>query len=147
MLGKTYIQRIDLGSYKFRMLIGMTTIGKKSHFKKSHAHGKEEQYLDLGSMVFDDEALSGHTGSQIKIAEIYRFEDLKNLTKHLYAGHTLIIDVTALANDDLALRRISTELHAVAEDTNGDVAGIGNNLLVVTSGGLTVDRKKVRGSY
>ena len=30
---------------------------------------------------------------------------------------------------------------------NGDVAGIGKNLIIVTSGGLTVDRNKIRGSY
>jgi SepF-like predicted cell division protein (DUF552 family) len=125
----------------------MTSIGKKVQHKKPHAHGKEEQYIDLGAMTFDHEALGAHSGSQIKIAEIYRFEDLRTLTKHVYAGHTIIIDYTALSNDDMALRRISSELHAVAEDTNGDVAGIGNNMMVVTSGGLTIDRKKIRGSF
>ncbi len=45
------------------------------------------------------------------------------------------------------MRRISAELRSVATDVNGDVAGVGKNLIVVTSGGLMVDRNKIRGSY
>jgi hypothetical protein len=128
----------------------MTTdpMGKKVHFKKTQSHvSGEEQYIDLGAMHFSDEATGTHQGASIKVAEIYRFEDLKQLTKLLYDGHTLLIDYTSLANDELALRRISAELQSVAADVKGDVAGIGKNLLVVTSGGLIVDRNKIRGSY
>ena len=128
----------------------MTTemMGKKTHFRKPTGHvSGEEQYLDLGAMHFSDENTDGPTGASIKVAEIYRFEDLKGLTKLLYEGHTLIIDYTSLANDELALRRISAELQSVAADVKGDVAGVGKNLLVVTSGGLVVDRNKIRGSY
>jgi len=123
-----------------------TQMGSKTHFKKSHGHG-EQQNIDLGAMNFDDEISGIHAGSTIKVAEIYRFEDLKNITKLLYDGHTILIDYSSIANDDLALRRISAELHSVAEDVNGDMAGVGKNLLVVTSGGLMIDRNKIRGSY
>jgi SepF-like predicted cell division protein (DUF552 family) len=131
-------------------MIAMTVepMGKKTHFKKAHTHvGGEEQYLDLGEMHFTDENVGASTGASIKVAEIYRFEDLKHLTKLLYEGHTLIIDYSALSNDDMALRRISSELQSVAADVKGDVAGVGKNLIVVTSGGLVVDRTKIRGSY
>ena len=124
------------------------TMGKKPHFKKPMPHTTgEQQYLDLGVMNFDDEVSGTHKGAMVKVAEIYRFEDLKHLTKLLYDGHSVLIDYTSLANDDLALRRISAELHSVAEDVNGDVAGVAKNLLLVTSGGLKVDRNKIRGSY
>lgn len=123
-------------------------MGKKTHFKKTHAHiSGDEQYLDLGQMHFTDENVGGHAGASIKVAEIYRFEDLKHLTKLLYEGHTLLIDYSAMSNDETALRRISSELQSVAADVKGDVAGVGKNLLVVTSGGLLVDRTKIRGSY
>ena len=129
----------------------MTTqppIGKHTHFKKATGHvSGEEQYIDLGSMHFGDENSGSHAGASIKVAEIYRFEDLKGLTKLLYDGHTLLIDYTSLANDELALRKISAELQSVATDVKGDVAGVGKNLLVVTSNGLVVDRNKIRGSY
>ena len=128
----------------------MTTqpMGKKPMFKKAQGHvSGEEQYIDLGAMHFSDESLGDHKGAMIKVAEIYRFEDLKHLTKLLYEGHTLVIDYTSMANDDLALKRMSSELQSVAADVKGDVAGIGRNLLVVTCGGVMVDRNKIRGSY
>ena len=124
------------------------TMGKKTHFRKPAGHvSGDEQYLDLGAMHFSDEITAGHKGAMIKVAEIYRFEDLKQLTKLLYEGHILLIDYSSLANDDLALRKISAELQSVADDVKGDVAGVGTNLLVVTCGGLAVDRNKIRGSY
>ncbi len=123
----------------------MTAMGKRKHIKKTHA--REEQYIDLGEMTFDDEAVGALAGSSVKVAEIYRFEDLKNLTKLLYEGHTVMIDYTSISNDDLALRRIISELQSVAEDTNGDVAGVGKNILLATSNGLKIDRNKIRGSY
>ncbi|RLC75182.1 MAG: hypothetical protein DRI61_15340, partial [Chloroflexi bacterium] len=64
-----------------------TQMGKKTHFKKPAGHG-EQQYIDLGAMNFDDEVSGTFKGSTIKVAEIYRYEDLKGLTKMLYAGHT-----------------------------------------------------------
>ena len=122
-----------------------TTIGKK----KVHAKGsaREEKYIDLGEMGYEDESLIQHKGSTIKIAEIYRYEDMKNLTKYLYDGHTIIIDYSSIANDELAMTRITNELKSIADDTNGDVAGIGHNLLLATSNGIRVDRNKIRGSY
>ena len=123
-------------------------MGMKQHFKRQQSHvAGEQQYIDLGAMHFADESGSSHQGASIKVAEIYRFEDLKHLTKHLYDGHTLLIDYSSIANDDLALKRISNELQSVAADVNGDVAGVGKNLLLVTSNGLVVDRNKIRGSY
>lgn len=135
---------------KKRKMIQMTTqpMGKKQMFHKPQGHvSGEQQYIDLGAMHFSDESAGGHKGASIKVAEIYRFEDLKNVTKLLYEGHILLIDYTSLANDDLALRKISSELQSVAADVKGDVAGVGKNLLVVTSGGIAVDRNKIRGSY
>lgn len=123
-------------------------MGMKTHFKNKQGHVTgEQQYLDLGAMHFADETSGSHKGASVKVAEIYRLEDLKHITKLLYDGHVLLIDYTAMANDDLAIRRISAELQQVATDVKGDVAGVGKNLLVVTSNGLLVDRNKIRGSY
>jgi SepF-like predicted cell division protein (DUF552 family) len=123
----------------------MTAMGKRKHLHKAPA--KEEQYIDLGEMTFEDETLGAHSGHLIKVAEIYRFEDLKTLTKYLYEGHTLLIDYTSISNDDMTLRRVISELNSIAEDTGGDVAGVGKNLLLATSAGIKIDRSKIRGSY
>ena len=125
-----------------------TGIGKKMNFmKKAGAGSHSEHYIDLGSMVFEDEAMEAYSGTTFKVAEIYRYEDLKNIIKYLYDGHSILIDFTSLANDDIAMKRITGELSSVAEDINGDLAGIGNNLLLATAKGIRIDRNKIRGSY
>jgi filamentous hemagglutinin family protein len=58
-----------------------------------------------------------------------------------------LIDYSALSNDSLTLKRITNELKAVARDTNGDVAAIGKNIIVVTPNGIKVDRQKIKGGF
>ena len=121
---------------------------KKKHFKKGKEAAVEGDYVDLGVMAFEGEegALEGITGL-VRLAELYRYEDLSHLTTHVYNGNILLIDYTTIANDELTLRRIINELKSVARDTNGDVAGIGKNMLIVTPQGIKVDRNKLKGPY
>lgn len=120
---------------------------KKKHFKKGKEATAEGDYVDLGVMAFEGEgALEGATGL-VRLAELYRYEDLSHLTTHVYSGNILLIDYTTIANDELTLKRIINELKSVARDTNGDVAGIGKNMLIVTPQGIKVDRNKLKGPY
>jgi hypothetical protein len=132
-------------------VVGMTTgMMKKKPFKRAKEGGVEDHYLDLGDMRFDDGpagaggAVGGHA---VRVAEIYRYEDLSNLTENLYANNILIVDYESIANDEPTLKRIIADLKAVAQDTGGDVAGIGKHMLIATPGGITVDRNKIKGSY
>jgi SepF-like predicted cell division protein (DUF552 family) len=83
----------------------------------------------------------------VKVAEIYRYEDLSAVTQPVYNGNILLVDYSALSNDSLTLKRITNELKAVARDTNGDVAAIGKNIIVVTPNGIKVDRQKIKGGF
>ncbi len=105
-----------------------------------------DKYIDLGEISFEDLG-EGEEIMSVKVAEIYRYEDLSELTNHVYAGNILLLDYTSIANDQLALKRIINELKSVVRDTGGDVAGIGKNFLMVTPTGVKIDRKKIRGPY
>jgi len=35
----------------------------------------------------------------------------------------------------------------MANDIGGDIAGIGNNLMIISPSGVKVDRRKIRGKY
>ena len=105
-----------------------------------------DQYIDLGALNFDEESPLGGKG-MVKLAEIYRYEDLSPIVQPAYSGNIIIIDYSAIANDELTLKRITNELKAVARDTNGDVAAIGHNMIVVAPNGLKIDRHKVKGGF
>lgn len=121
--------------------------------KKPFGRAKEEvqtvetdQYIDLGQLTFEEGSPLQGKG-MVKVAEIYRYEDLSAVTQPVYNGNVVIIDYSALSNDSLTLKRITNELKAVARDTNGDVAAIGKNMIVVTPNGLKVDRQKIKGGF
>ena len=112
------------------------------------AEADSDKFIDLGEMDVADLEMEGSGGGfQVKVAEIHRFEDLSNVTTEVYKGNVLVVDFGAISSDDTAMRRMSNELKAVAQDVHGDVAGIAKNMLVVTPGGVSIDRKVLRGPF
>jgi SepF-like predicted cell division protein (DUF552 family) len=129
----------------------MTILKKKTFPSGQESETRDtvsaEQYIDLTEMVFEDESLMGTEDSRstVKVGELYRYEDLSSMTSHVYGGNLVIIDFTSIANDDLTMKRVTSELKNVARDVGGDVAGIGKNLLMVTPQGIRIDRTKIKG--
>ena len=99
--------------------------------------------------IFDDESLAGPEGAKtvVKVGELFRYEDLSSLTNEVYDDNIVVVDFTSIANDDLTMKRITAELKNVARDIDGDVAGIGRNLLMVTPRGVKIDRNKIKGGF
>lgn len=131
----------------------MTILKKKPFPTPQETEPREtsgaEQYIDLTEMVFEDEGLMGTEGAQtvVKVGELFRYEDLSALTSHVYAGNIVVVDYTSIANDDLTMKRVTAELKNVARDVDGDVAGVGKNLLMVTPKAVKIDRNKIKGGY
>lgn len=123
----------------------------KRPFRKLIEGGKSvesDHYIDLGEMLFEDD-LGAITGAKsvIKVAELYKYDDLSNLTTHLYNGNIVIIDYTAIGSDQLTLKRITAELKIATSDINGDVAALGKNFIIATPQGIKIDRTKIKGPY
>src|SRR3972149_1913079 len=98
----------------------------KKPFKKLVEGGtaaESDAYIDLGELTFEDASPLGQTAEHwVRVAEVYRYEDLGDLTTHVYNGDMLLIDYSSLANDELALKRRTADLKNVARGTGGDVA-------------------------
>ncbi len=131
----------------------VTILKKKSFGAAEESAPREsmaaEQYIDLTDMVFDDESLTGTEGARtvVKVGEMFRYEDLSSLSKEVYDDNIVIIDFTSIANDDLTMKRVTAELKNIARDVEGDVAGVGKNLLMVTPRGIKIDRNKMKGGF
>jgi SepF-like predicted cell division protein (DUF552 family) len=100
-------------------------------------------FIDLGEYSKKHVAGRGR-GIEIKVAEIDSYEDIRELSNFVYEGNILILDFSAIMNDDLSLKRIVTELKRLVEDIEGDMAGISKNLLIVAPKRVSIDRKKMR---
>jgi hypothetical protein len=109
--------------------------------------GTTEGYIDLEK--YADAQVGGTSGARmhVAIAEIQRYEELKELTDYVYGGNVLILDFTAISDQEVLLKRVTNELKRITDDVGGDVAGIGNNLMVVSPNGVKVERRKLRGRF
>jgi len=131
----------------------VTILKKKSFGSADDSASKQsisaEQYIDLTDMVFEDESVMGPEAARtiVKVGELFRYDDLSALTKEVYQDNIVVLDFTSVANDDLTMKRVTAELKNVARDVDGDVAGVGKNLLMVTPRGVKIDRNKIKGGF
>jgi SepF-like predicted cell division protein (DUF552 family) len=100
-----------------------------------------EKYTDLKS----GEKTSAKM--HVAVGEIQRYEDIKQLSDYVYGGNVLILDFSPVSDEEVILKRITEELHRIADDIGGDIAGIGNNLMIISPTGVKIDRRKIRGKY
>lgn len=111
----------------------------------------EESYIDLEKYV-ERSLDTSRTDLQkarmhVRVGEIQGYEDLKTFLDYVYGGNVLILDFSPLAEEEVILKRITSEIKKAVQDMDGDVAGIGGNLMVITPSGVKIDRKKLRGGY
>jgi SepF-like predicted cell division protein (DUF552 family) len=77
-----------------------------------------DQYIDLGALYFqEDSPLAGN--GMIKVAEVYRFEDVTAVSQPVYNGNIVLIDYSPIENDQQTLKKITNELKNIARDTGG----------------------------
>ncbi|MEL9998952.1 MAG: cell division protein SepF [Thermoplasmata archaeon] len=103
---------------------------------------KKLNYIDLSS--YEDLVGLQESKRNIRLSEIYRYEDLKKLTEYVYNKDILIIDYTPIRDDELTLRRVISELKETAKDVDGDVVSLGGSYLLITSDGIKIDRNKIK---
>jgi len=87
------------------------------------------------------------TKMHVAVGEIQRYEDIKQLSDYVYGGNVLILDFSPVSDEEVILKRITDELRRIADDIGGDIAGIGNNLMIISPSGVKIDRRKIRGKY
>ena len=83
----------------------------------------------------------------VRVGEIQRYEDLKSFTDYVYGGNVLLLDFSPIANEEVILKRVTNDLKEMVGEINGDIAGIGNNLMIISPSDVKIDRRKLRGSY
>jgi len=112
----------------------------------------DKKSSDVGGYVDLEKYIESAEGAQpakmyVRVGEIQKYEELKELTDYVYGGNVLILDFTAVAEEEVILKRITNDLKKLVSEINGDIAGIGNNLMIVSPSGVKIDRRRMRGRY
>ncbi|MGQ0535463.1 MAG: cell division protein SepF [Methanobacteriota archaeon] len=112
-------------------------VGEESRTKNDLAG----DFIDLSDGV---DAAGAPTASWIRVAELTKYDDLRGYLSTVYEGNTLVLDIAGVKGDEIAMRRVTSDLKKLASDVGGDVAGLGDHMLLVTPTGMKVDRRKLR---
>ena len=104
---------------------------------------KEDDYseVDLGQF----EEVSGSPDIILRVAELGRVEVLPEIKQEIYAGNIVLVDIAGLKRDKAALDRAIGELKKAIDDISGDIAGVGDDLIILVPAGIRIDREKVVG--
>ncbi len=123
----------------------MVSILKKKPSKPDQLPRGQRKFIDLNTINLPD--YTDQVKTSFKVAEIYRYEDIINLTDYVYGGNIILFDCKSIANEDMLMKRITEEIKSMGRDINGDVAAITKDLIILTPKGISIDRNKIRGSY
>jgi len=112
----------------------------------------EKKSGDVGGYV-DLEKYMESTSAEIpakmhvRVGEIQRYEDLKQFTDYVYGGNVLLLDFSPIADEEVLLKRVTNDLKSMVSEVNGDIAGIGKNMMIVSPSEVKIDRRKLRGTF
>ena len=104
-------------------------------------------YIDLEKYVESTGSKLQGAKMHVRVGEIQRYEDLKDFSDYVYGGNVLILDFSPIAEEEVILKRITNDLKKLTKEINGDIAGIGNNLMIIAPADVKIERRKLRGKY
>lgn len=102
-----------------------------------------QDYIDLSDYSASERTGEGAASTYVRFAELRALDDLKHFSAYVYDGNMLIIDFRPVQGDEVTLRRLTNELRKIAQDTGGDISGLGDHHILLTPTGVKVDRRKI----
>ncbi|UZE92694.1 MAG: cell division protein SepF [Methanosarcinales archaeon] len=110
---------------------------------KSKLPGEEYTELDLGQYEAVLEEMPAET--YVRVAQLTSLNELPELKKEVYDGNIVVADISLIKNDKLTSERAIKDLKQVAADVHGDIAGIGDDYVMVTPTSVKINRTKILG--
>lgn len=110
----------------------------------SAAKGNGEGYIDLEEYVSETNTGTSEAKMFVRVAEIHRYEELREFANYVYKGNILLLDFTPIQNDDVILKRVTGDLKRLVADLGGDIAGLGKTMMIVTPGAVKIDRNRLK---
>jgi filamentous hemagglutinin family protein len=122
-------------------------MGLKSLFASKQVQKRSDgtDYIDLEEYTQGTEMFDATASMMVRVAEIHKYDDLRDFANYVYQGNLLLLDFSAIANDEIVLRRVTGDLKKLIADINGDIAGLGKTMLIISPTGVKIDRHKAKG--
>ena len=120
--------------------------GFEKLFVKKREVPKEGNYLDLDIEEYESDMMAEEgVNMYIKSSELTGLFDVPELKKEIYAGNILILDISLARQDRVLVEKAIKDLKLAAFDVGGDIAGIGDDMVIIAPEGIRIERKKLSG--
>ncbi len=126
-------------------------MGLKEGLGKLFPRREEEEgdYLDFDLDIEEYEEELGEQPEEVRMyvrtAELTGLYDIPVLKREVYAGNLLIVDISLVKHDKVLIEKAIKDLKLATLDVGGDIAGIGEDQIVVAPAGVRISREKVGG--
>lgn len=118
---------------------------KDFHQGSEGMENREEEYINLGDLLEKERGDRGVPASMyLKVADLIDVTDIHVLSRHVYDGNILILNITNVARDKERYKKLTEELTKLVKDVDGDLAGIGPQILAICPSGIRIDRERIR---
>ncbi len=104
----------------------------------------EQDYTEVDLGQFEE--TGGSPEMTLRVAELSSIDSVAEIKKEIYARNIVLVDIAGMKRDKAALDRAIGELKKASEDVSGDIAGVGDDLIIMVPSGIRIDREKVVGS-
>ncbi|MCL7415560.1 MAG: cell division protein SepF [ANME-2 cluster archaeon] len=119
---------------------------KKIFGGAASSRSEGDEYVDLDLSDYEEVIENEPAEMYIRIAELNNLNDIPDLKKEIYDGNLLLVDISLLKQDKFNLDRAIKELKQVVEDVHGDIAGVGDEQVIVAPMGVRINRSKIIGA-
>ncbi len=120
--------------------------GFEKLFVKKGGNTNAGDYLDLDIEEYEADMMDEEgVKLYIKTSELTGLYDVPELKKEIYAGNILILDISLARQDRVLVEKAIKDLKLAAFDVGGDIAGIGDDQVIIAPEGIRIERKKLGG--
>ena len=117
-------------------------LGEEGSHNRGRSRGRSvDDYIEVA--LDDVETGPNEGGTQVHIAEIDGQRDLIAIKDAIYDGDIVIADIVRLRTSDSTVEHVIDELRQVAREVDGDIVQKGDDQIIITPTGISIDRQKL----
>ena len=104
-----------------------------------------DKYHNISLEDYDEVIEDAPAETYIRVAELSNLDGIPDLRKEIYDGNIVIVDISLIKRDKMILERALRDLRDVVSDVHGDIAGLGEDMVITTPTGIRIDRTRLGG--
>lgn len=105
----------------------------------------DDDYVNIDLGQFEEISAGSPSEILVKMAELNDLEVLPEIKTEIERGNLVLVDISPMRREKDLLDEAIGELKASVEDLRGDIAGLGDNLVIVVPQRMRIDREEVLG--